>query len=141
MPSRNLIPSIALPDDYFAGSLQTDYITQWNPTRLSKAVQTTGIKEYRAEWYRPGAVAHVSLNAFFGDDGPEYADILRLACHHAIEHLPDEGLEELSETLDEMLGFYANRSVVKHYANLKLTTTEPVTTGASFVRDHFQIAD
>lgn len=114
---------------------------QWNQTRSPKSGQTTGIKEYVAEWYRPGAGSYVSLNAIFEGEAPAYADVLRIACHHAIEQLPDDGLVELSQTLDEMLDYYTGKDLFRDAEALKLTSTEPAMEGASFVRDHFQLAE
>lgn len=109
--------------------------------KLPEAEQTTGIKEYSADWYRPGSGAHVSLNAKFEGQSPEYVDVLRIACHHVIEQLPYEGLEELSQSLDEMLEYYAGKELFGHGGALKITSTEPAISGENFVRDHFQLTE
>ena len=102
---------------------------------------TIGVGEYSADWYRPGSGPHVSLTASFEGRTPQYADVLRIACHHIIEQLPDEGLEELSQSLDEMTKYYAGKELYRQSHTLRFTSTAPALSGEKFVREHFQLTE
>jgi hypothetical protein len=93
------------------------------------------------QWSRPETGSHLALSAFFEEGEPAHEDLVRIACHHAIEFVPNEGLSELCEFLGQLITFHADRASARPVGYLAATTTSPATWGDSYERDPFTIVD
>ena len=68
-------------------------------------------------------------------------DLERLICHRVLELIPNEGLEELQETLVQLLDFYSRREGSQETKLLPSITTEPVSVGEKYQRLPFYVTE
>lgn len=100
--------------------------------------ETTGVRAYITNAVRPGTGAQVTVFATFVNS-PEYSDVLRIACHQAIEMLTNEGVEELSVSLGEILEFYDYDNTMAKNTALPFLKSQPALKGSTYERVPFHI--
>ena len=88
-------------------------------------------------WTQQGIGAHVSLTADFKEQIPGRDEWARFFWHYVLDQVPDEGLEEVGETLVQICEFYFERS--QEQKLLQMDTVEEATFGKSYDRDPFYI--
>ena len=64
------------------------------------------------------------------------AAVLRTMCFRLLSQIPDEGLAELYETMEQILEFYASRP--PEYSSGQSICEVPATRGESYVRPEFR---
>ncbi len=88
-------------------------------------------------WTQPGTGTYVSLTADFKEQIQGRDEWARLFWHYVLDQVPDEGLEEVGETLVNICEFYVGRS---HEQKLLQTdTVEEASFGKSYDRDPLHI--
>ena len=88
-------------------------------------------------WTQQGIGTHVSLTADFKEQIPGRDEWARLFWHYVLDQVPDEGLEEVGETLVQICEFYFERS--QEQKLLETDTIEEASFGKSYDRDPFYI--
>lgn len=88
-------------------------------------------------WAQPSTDTYVSLTADFKERIPGRDELVRRLCHYVLHQVPDEGLEEVGETLVHICNFYAERS--QEQKLLQNNTIEEASFGKSYDRDPFYI--
>ncbi len=88
-------------------------------------------------WTQQGTGTHISLTADFMEQTLGRDEMARLLWHYVLDQVPDEGLEEVGETLVNICEFYVERS---HEQKLLQTdTVEEASFGKSYDRDPLHI--
>jgi hypothetical protein len=96
-----------MPDDYFDGVSEIDYMRQWDHKQWNEEQGTTSSPAaYSFTVDRVDEGSTVAVRASF-INSPQHHQLLRLACHYFLETIPNEGLEETCEQLTSLLDFYS----------------------------------
>lgn len=140
MHQTNLTNSTNTPEACLNGVSQNNYITPWNLNQwFSNDITAPPSDTFLLEWARPDNGTYVAVAATFKKE-PQQHDLLRVACHYIIELTPDEGLEDIGESIAEIYEFYSNRLNSIPSASMLKTTTEPASLGEQFTRERFYIS-
>ncbi len=114
MSTNYLQPSTDKQDDFSVGALPSNCIRQWVPDSWSKEGETTGgIPQVRVGWQGAFAGVRFSHSVSFNVQETDETQVIRLdqvigriLCHFLVSRIPDEGLEELYESIWDILHFY-----------------------------------
>lgn len=142
MQQELLTNSTSTPAAYSGGVSKTAYTKPWTPSLWNDTDVTSATgQSFVIEWTRADRRIRLEFSTFLEPSGIPYLALQRLACHYAVEQIPDSGLNELSEAIAEMREFYAHQP--SKLANLSLPeiATESATWGETFDRAPFSVTE
>lgn len=124
--------STNIPEIYSGGALQRDYIDPWSPNFYN---------EFVGLYWNNNFIEH-SLKLRPSNTG-EFIDFesfkTRASCHYLLDLLPDEGLEEIKESIEDAIEFYLTKPK-NGFAQLSSPSFE-IGLGEAYERPVFQIAE
>ena len=139
MSSNELITLTNIQEDYLDGVLQIDYTRHWSQNLYHSHNEVPELiwKSEHSNYF----IRH-RLNIF-----PSYTGGIidfesfktRAFCHYLLDLLPDEGLEEIKESLEDAIQFYLTKPR-NEFAQLPSPSFE-INLGEAYERPVFQIAE
>lgn len=103
------VASINMQADFLDGASRKDSTRQWIQSLSNRLGTTDDGSSLGFRLYAPleGATFHATAEY---DNTPTNTDLLRLYCHYVLEHLPEKGVIELVESLEDLIDFYAEEA-------------------------------
>ncbi len=138
MPSKLSTDLMALPDVFFGGASQKSYMSPWDHS-LWINDDVTDRTRFSFGWIQPGTGTHVTMSADFAKTIPGRNEVVRFICHYILDQVPDEGLDELGETLAHLFEFYAERAQFERPQLTHEVGTASI--GKSYDRDSLYITE
>ena len=139
MPKKSLMSSMDLQDDYLGGALKRSFTVPWSQIP-SNHEETEGNFDYTANLVRSDTGSFLTMSVKFAKE-PEMVDIIRSACHMAIETLPEKGINELCAAIAEMLHYYSEEISLDSRHYLPAIDVQAAIAGPTYERTPFQIKE
>ncbi len=136
MSLNDLITSTNIQEDYLDGALQKDYTKHYSHSLYNEQIGLYWQNKYVGYSVEHNLKIRPSYTGGLIDS--EYAR-MRTFCHYLLNLLPDEGLEEITESIQDAIEFYLTKSR-NEFAQLSSPSFE-ISFGEAYERPIFQIAE
>ena len=138
MSSKDLITLTNSPVASLGGAFPTGYITRLSQSQFNDAQFGLHLQHQSSNGLMR---LHLNFIPFAGARKYENLESLdlRMVCHALLDYLPEEGLEEIKDSLLEAIKFYREQQTVSE--PFHLNDSFEVAIGEGYERPVFQIAE
>ena len=115
MPNEDLTTSTGKQVDFLGGASAIDFMAQWIPSHSDMAISSHGGEhEWTIGWTElpSGSRIQISLQETAKEIVNPISLFARIYCHALISKVPDEGLSELCDSINNIYAFYREPPVL-----------------------------